>query len=176
VGIARIIAAGFTPPSPQPCHAWRGYMDNNAHHEEVGVSADGHASAPPPGAQLQSSPSNGHLAYGPIICSPRPKTPWFVCSARASSFRDGSESAKASTGHHGASWVFNYYSDMVVHPTRSHRRVPPPSHNILSPDNGCPDPSPSHARPRSYMLIDAHVSAPWGAVMESSVYNLLGTD
>jgi hypothetical protein len=38
------------PPSPQPCTAWHGYRVSNAHHEEVGVSADWLASAPPSGA------------------------------------------------------------------------------------------------------------------------------
>jgi hypothetical protein len=39
----------FTPHGPQPCQAWHSYRVTSAHHEEVGVSADGHASAPPPG-------------------------------------------------------------------------------------------------------------------------------
>jgi hypothetical protein len=37
----------LTPPSPLPRHEWHGYGVTSAHHEEVGVSADGHASAPP---------------------------------------------------------------------------------------------------------------------------------
>jgi hypothetical protein len=39
--IACVVAADFTPPSPQPCQAWFGYRVTMAHHEEVGVSADG---------------------------------------------------------------------------------------------------------------------------------------
>jgi hypothetical protein len=39
----------YTPPSPQPSQAWHGYRATNAHHEDVGVSADGHPSAPHPG-------------------------------------------------------------------------------------------------------------------------------
>jgi hypothetical protein len=38
--IARIADAGVTPPNPQPCHARYGYRVTNAHHDEVGVSAD----------------------------------------------------------------------------------------------------------------------------------------
>jgi hypothetical protein len=41
----------FTPPRPQPYQAWHGYRVTSAHHEEVGVSADGSASAPHPGVR-----------------------------------------------------------------------------------------------------------------------------
>jgi hypothetical protein len=59
--IARMRAARFTPPSSQPCQAWHGYRaTNTTHHEEIGVSADGHASAPPFGAAA-ASPSAGAL-------------------------------------------------------------------------------------------------------------------
>jgi hypothetical protein len=40
----------FIPLCPQSCHAWHGYRVTIAYHEEVGVSADGLASAPPSGA------------------------------------------------------------------------------------------------------------------------------
>jgi hypothetical protein len=35
-----------TPPRPLPCQAWRRYMITSAHHEVVGVDADGSVSAP----------------------------------------------------------------------------------------------------------------------------------
>jgi hypothetical protein len=37
----------LTPPRPQPCQVWHGNRVTNAQHEEVGVSADGLASASP---------------------------------------------------------------------------------------------------------------------------------
>jgi hypothetical protein len=37
----------LTPPNPLTCQAWHGNRVTIAHHEEVGVSADGHTSAPP---------------------------------------------------------------------------------------------------------------------------------
>jgi hypothetical protein len=37
----------LTPPSPLLCQALHGNKVTNAHHEKGGVSADGHASAPP---------------------------------------------------------------------------------------------------------------------------------
>jgi hypothetical protein len=37
--IARIIAAGFIPPSPQPCQAWHGHSKvTSSYYEEVRVS------------------------------------------------------------------------------------------------------------------------------------------
>jgi hypothetical protein len=59
--IARIAAVGFTPPGPQPCQALYGYRVANAHHEEVGVSADGAASAPPYGAAAAAPPAGAVL-------------------------------------------------------------------------------------------------------------------
>jgi hypothetical protein len=47
----------FTPPSPQPYHAWHGYRVTIAHHEEVGVSAVMHASALPSGAAAAAPPA-----------------------------------------------------------------------------------------------------------------------
>jgi hypothetical protein len=55
--IARITAAGFTPPSPKPHQSWEGYRVTIAHHEEVGVSADGHASASPSGVAAVAPPA-----------------------------------------------------------------------------------------------------------------------
>jgi hypothetical protein len=37
----------LTPPSPRPCQAWHGNRVTGVHHKEVGLSADGLASAPP---------------------------------------------------------------------------------------------------------------------------------
>jgi hypothetical protein len=53
----------FTPPSPQSCHAWHGYRVTSAHFEEVGVNADGHASAPPSGAAAAPPPSGAEGLY-----------------------------------------------------------------------------------------------------------------
>jgi hypothetical protein len=47
--IPRIAAPG-TSFSPLPCQAWHGYMVTSDHRVEVGVSADGPASAPHSGA------------------------------------------------------------------------------------------------------------------------------
>jgi hypothetical protein len=55
--ITRIATAGFTPPSAQPCKAGHGYRATNAHHEEMGVSADGHVSAPTSGAAAAAPPA-----------------------------------------------------------------------------------------------------------------------
>jgi hypothetical protein len=55
--IAQIAAAGVTPPSPQPSHALHGYRVTSAQHEEVRVSADGHASAPSFGAAAAVPPA-----------------------------------------------------------------------------------------------------------------------
>jgi hypothetical protein len=43
----------LTPPSPLPFQAKHGNRVTNAHHEEVGVSANGHASAPLRGRLVQ---------------------------------------------------------------------------------------------------------------------------
>jgi hypothetical protein len=48
----------FTPPSLQQRIAWHGYRTTIAHHEEVGVSADWHASASPSGAAAVSPPAD----------------------------------------------------------------------------------------------------------------------
>jgi hypothetical protein len=42
---------------PQPSRAWHGNRVTTAHHEEVGVSADGHASAPHFGAAAALPPT-----------------------------------------------------------------------------------------------------------------------
>jgi hypothetical protein len=63
--IARIANAGFTPPSPQLCHIWHACKFTIAHHEEVGVSADGPASAPPSGAAADAP------VAGADVCSMR---------------------------------------------------------------------------------------------------------
>jgi hypothetical protein len=63
--IARIAAAGVTPPSPKPYQAWHGYRITMAHHEEVGVSANGPAGAPPSGAAPVAPPAgvNNYKTY-----------------------------------------------------------------------------------------------------------------
>jgi hypothetical protein len=55
--ILRIAIAGFTPPNSQPCHARHGYKVTNAHYEEVEVSADGPACAPPSEAAAAVPPA-----------------------------------------------------------------------------------------------------------------------
>jgi hypothetical protein len=55
--ITQIATAGFTPPSPQPCTGWHGYRVTGAHHEDVGMSADGHAKAPPSRAAAAAPPA-----------------------------------------------------------------------------------------------------------------------
>jgi hypothetical protein len=49
--ITWIAGVEFIPPNPPPCQAWHGCRVTIAHHEEVGVSADGHANMthPPQG-------------------------------------------------------------------------------------------------------------------------------
>jgi hypothetical protein len=44
-------------PSPQPCEASHGYWATIAHHEEAGVRAGGHASAP---SVLRGATAVGH--------------------------------------------------------------------------------------------------------------------
>jgi hypothetical protein len=51
----------LTSPSPLPCHAWHGNRVTNSHHEEVGVSVDVHASAPPSGATAVTPPIGAML-------------------------------------------------------------------------------------------------------------------
>jgi hypothetical protein len=58
--IARIGATGFTPPSPQPCHACHGYRVTNAHPEEVKVITAGHVSPLPSGAAAIAPPAGAH--------------------------------------------------------------------------------------------------------------------
>jgi hypothetical protein len=58
--IPRIAAVG-TSFSPLPCQAWHGYGVTNAHHVEVEVGADGHASAPPSGAAAAAPPAGAVL-------------------------------------------------------------------------------------------------------------------
>jgi hypothetical protein len=48
----------LTPPSPLPCHAWHSYKVTITYHEEVGVSADGHASATPSVAAAAAPPAS----------------------------------------------------------------------------------------------------------------------
>jgi hypothetical protein len=57
--IARIVAAGLAPPSSQPCQAWHGYTVTITLYDEVRVSADGHASAPPRLGTGNPKPSPG---------------------------------------------------------------------------------------------------------------------
>jgi hypothetical protein len=61
----------FTPPSSQPCQAWHGYRVTNAHHVEVGVSADGHASAPFSEATAAAPPAGAKQKVTcllPLLC------------------------------------------------------------------------------------------------------------
>jgi hypothetical protein len=55
--ITRIAAVG-TSFNPLPCQAWHGYMITSAHRVEVEVGADGHASAPSPGAAAAAPPAD----------------------------------------------------------------------------------------------------------------------
>jgi hypothetical protein len=57
----RLTSDGFTPPGPQPCQTLHGYRFINAHHDEVAVSADGIASAPPSEAAAAAQPAGGGL-------------------------------------------------------------------------------------------------------------------
>jgi hypothetical protein len=47
----------LTPPSPLPCQAQHGNRVTNAHREEVGLGADGRASAPLSGAAADAPPA-----------------------------------------------------------------------------------------------------------------------
>jgi hypothetical protein len=47
----------LTPPGLLPCEAWHGNRATIAHHEEVGVSADGPRSAPPSEAAADAPPA-----------------------------------------------------------------------------------------------------------------------
>jgi hypothetical protein len=58
--IPRIATVG-TSFSPLPCQAWHGYGVTNAHHVEVEVGADGHASATPSGAAAAAPPAGAVL-------------------------------------------------------------------------------------------------------------------
>jgi hypothetical protein len=63
--IAWIAAAGrLTPLSPMPRHARHGNMVTGAHQEEVVVSADGTAGAPPSWATANAPPAS---AYSQIL-------------------------------------------------------------------------------------------------------------
>jgi hypothetical protein len=57
----------LAPPSTLPREAWHGYMVTIAHHEEVGVSADGHAGAPPSGAAA-AGPPTGAVRVCVCVC------------------------------------------------------------------------------------------------------------
>jgi hypothetical protein len=46
--------------SPLPCQAWNGYGVTSAHRVEVGVGADGPASAPPSGTAAAAPPAGAH--------------------------------------------------------------------------------------------------------------------
>jgi hypothetical protein len=53
----------LTPPSPLPCHTGHGHGVTSSHHEEVGVSADGNASASLSGVAAVSPPADAHSHY-----------------------------------------------------------------------------------------------------------------
>jgi hypothetical protein len=55
----------FNPPSPQPYKTLHGYTVTNAHYEEVGVTADVHASAPPSEAAAAAPPAG---ASEGVVC------------------------------------------------------------------------------------------------------------
>jgi hypothetical protein len=59
--IPRIAAAGSTSPNPQPCEGWPVYRATSTHHEEVGVSTKGYASAPPSWAATTAPPAAAHM-------------------------------------------------------------------------------------------------------------------
>jgi hypothetical protein len=56
---------GPSPPSHRPCHAWHGNRVTSAHPDDVGVSADGNASAPPPG-RLRCAAGGQHLSIARV--------------------------------------------------------------------------------------------------------------
>jgi hypothetical protein len=62
------------PPYYLPCSAWHGKAVTSAHHEDVGLSPDGHASAPPSGAAASSQPAGAsvHAFFSGLRCSSRP--------------------------------------------------------------------------------------------------------